>query len=750
VVGDTILLKNGGRVEGTVVFQDKNFVRVRLHSGVTEIPRQQIDRIEIHELPEEIYRRRRASLKPDDAEGWAQLGAWCLERGDRERGVDAYRKALRVRPGDPRFLARIRSVQEPGAKRQLFRSQKLRESGDKKGARRELEKILDEFPETLSAAQAAGMLAGEAACRGETTLALTLALRALESRPDEPHALRAVRRLALDRGDLLEASHFSRALEDGSVVLVERLRGLLETSNRGSRPDLNGQARREVLQLLERLEAGGAIRDWCQNLLESTGNLSEESQTVFLTAIVDSWIGDENVFAALRECDRIAGEKGYARSVRDHFLSRGRVLRVFLRYPEFDLDEIKARQILKLEEAIQAYLEVQEEALLNERWIQIEELSEGVDSRLVARCVRRGRILPPSQSEGRVRHQFRFGKSQKVGRYCLQLPSGYTHDRSWPLVIELHDQGDSGERYIEQLASATQKKGFLLACPTSLPPLGWGVHRHGIEFMRGLLRDLESRYRIDLDRVYLSGFAEGGDGAWIYSALMPDRFAAFACRSGSGEILKDFKLTENLKRVPGLIIHGGQDPIRSPKRVRDSVSALEHHNVEHRVIFFPDRGRRTFVDQNDTILDWLLAHSRHPSSSSIVFQHALDGMPWDVGWIRLDEIEMRGRVQERQIRDLSGTRVLDSISWTSNPARVQATVGTGNRIFVLAKGVRRLTIFLDDEQVDFGRDVQVLVNGKVRFQGRLVRSFRAMVDRCRVSGNRDRVFWTQIDIHLPK
>ena len=48
------------------------------------------------------------------------------------------------------------------------------------------------------------------------------------------------------------------------------------------------------------------------------------------------------------------------------------------------------------------------------------------------------------------------------------------------------------------------------------------------EAVVGLIDEIIKKYRIDPDRVYLSGLSMGGKGTWLVAEAAPDRFAAIA------------------------------------------------------------------------------------------------------------------------------------------------------------------------------------------------------------------------------
>lgn len=62
---------------------------------------------------------------------------------------------------------------------------------------------------------------------------------------------------------------------------------------------------------------------------------------------------------------------------------------------------------------------------------------------------------------------------------------------------------------------------------------------------------------MDRDRIYLTGFSNGGTGSLYFAALWPHRFAAVVSRMGAGQCMEQVKLgLSNLENLPVLFVHG--------------------------------------------------------------------------------------------------------------------------------------------------------------------------------------------------
>ena len=137
LLADEIELKTGGRLEGKIVSENDEEVKLRTSGGaVVTVKRSEIERIEYKETPEEEIERRLAALDPDDAAGRIALGDEAVRRRLNDLAVRIYREA----GAREKLVALI----EPEARRLLERARTLEA----------IESIVTHFPETESAGTA--------------------------------------------------------------------------------------------------------------------------------------------------------------------------------------------------------------------------------------------------------------------------------------------------------------------------------------------------------------------------------------------------------------------------------------------------------------------------------------------------------------------------------------------------------------------------------------------------------------------
>src|SRR5688572_15151934 len=196
--------------------------------------------------------------------------------------------------------------------------------------------------------------------------------------------------------------------------------------------------------------------------------------------------------------------------------------------------------------------------------------------------------------------------------YQLYLPESYASDTSkkWPLLIFLHGSGESGEDVNKvkvhgppKLIEQGKKFPFIVVSPQAPPRTGWRP-----EIFKGMLEDLKKKYRVDKDRVYLTGLSMGGFGTWNISEKYPDDFAAIAPVCGGG----DEKRVWRLRHMPVWCFHGAKDDVVLPVQSERMVNALKKYNNDVRYTLYPEANHNSWdtTYSNDSLYSWLLSKKK--------------------------------------------------------------------------------------------------------------------------------------------
>ena len=201
-------------------------------------------------------------------------------------------------------------------------------------------------------------------------------------------------------------------------------------------------------------------------------------------------------------------------------------------------------------------------------------------------------------------------------KYLLYLPKQYeTAKDTWPLMLFLHGAGERGDdlQKVAQhgppklVASGAKEFPFVIVSPQCPENNSWSGELE-IAALNALLNDIVSRYRIDTDRVYVTGLSMGGFGTWRLALEYPDRFAAIAPICGKGDPAK----ADRIKHLPAWVFHGAKDPLVPLSGSQDMVDALKKCGGDVRLTVYPEAGHDSWTEtyNNPELYEWFLKHTR--------------------------------------------------------------------------------------------------------------------------------------------
>ena len=209
-----------------------------------------------------------------------------------------------------------------------------------------------------------------------------------------------------------------------------------------------------------------------------------------------------------------------------------------------------------------------------------------------------------------------YGLKKKTGNlrtdYFVHLPPDYDKDpqKKWPVILFLHGSGERGYDLKllarQPLVQGIEKRKdfpFILIAPQVSPGEWWSIPE-----LDDLLDGLPAKYRIDPDRIYLTGLSMGGFGTWSYLAAEPGRFAAAAPICGGG----DPEDAARFKDVPIWVFHGEQDDAVPIQRSQEMVDALQKLGSNVKFTKFPGVDHFSWIPayKDPELFKWFLEQKR--------------------------------------------------------------------------------------------------------------------------------------------
>ncbi|MCU1283601.1 MAG: phospholipase/carboxylesterase [bacterium] len=201
-------------------------------------------------------------------------------------------------------------------------------------------------------------------------------------------------------------------------------------------------------------------------------------------------------------------------------------------------------------------------------------------------------------------------------QYLLFLPNDYqkSTDR-WPLILYLHGGSLRGDDITQMRKLGLSEKAesdpnfpFIVASPQCPKGEIWT----DVDALGAVLDEVARSYRIDRNRIYVTGQSMGGRGALYVAYKMPERFAAVVALAPVSPITA---WAEKLAAVPLWLFHGPNDQFTPLKEVEDLVHAMETAGGHPQLTVLPGRDHYILdVYDRPDLYKWLAQQKRKHST----------------------------------------------------------------------------------------------------------------------------------------
>jgi len=175
-------------------------------------------------------------------------------------------------------------------------------------------------------------------------------------------------------------------------------------------------------------------------------------------------------------------------------------------------------------------------------------------------------------------------------KYRLYVPTSYTDDRQWPLVVTLHGTylWDGPVRQISEWGALAEEHQFIVVAPhlrsvqgvLPVPQQWWFDDLAKDErAVMAIIDEVCRNYRVDRNVIMLTGFSAGGYPLYYIGLRNPQRFQmliARACNS-SIRLFERIKLTDAARNLPIVIFWGKEDLAPIQKQSWQAFRWLRRH-----------------------------------------------------------------------------------------------------------------------------------------------------------------------------
>jgi len=362
------------------------------------------------------------------------------------------------------------------------------------------------------------------------------------------------------------------------------------------------------------------------------------------------------------------------------------------------------------------------------------------------------------------------------------VPQSYRADRPAGLIVFLHGGGASTSRRAPQATLQapdknsphyTNRSGDMLAATGMItvgPSAPWdreSYHRWCLpqadEYIADVILDCKRRFNIDPDRVFLLGHSMGGFGAYHHALRQPDRFAAIVVSSGSWSL----GYWPVIRGTPIGIVQGVHDALRGVRwhytdveygRWTDKILARE--NLDHTYL---EHGGRHGIGYGRPKIAEYFASARLFRRDPF-YPHVTLASPEGYGnsfcypvahnrWLTLNEAVPGDLEYDELVSHSRG----DFDSWSlehrirnRRGAMIDAVNRGDNTIAVTTRNVARLTLWLHPRMVDVAKPLVIVVDGAVRFEGRVAPSLVTALESYERRQDWGMIYPIKIELSLPR
>lgn len=220
-------------------------------------------------------------------------------------------------------------------------------------------------------------------------------------------------------------------------------------------------------------------------------------------------------------------------------------------------------------------------------------------------------------------------------RYQVYVPSSYTQERRWPVIMFLHGIGERGSDGIFPtqvgLGGTIRQNASRYPAIVVFPQVPNDSLWSGVpaQMAMAALEQTLREYLTDEDRVYLTGLSMGGNGTWYLAYRYTTKFAAVVPICGwislnrpwlsrfesvvPGDTVTPYaNLARKLGTLPVWIFHGEEDRTVPVEESRKAAAALKAVNPDARYTEFLGTGHNSWdaAYGSTSFIEWLFTQKR--------------------------------------------------------------------------------------------------------------------------------------------
>jgi hypothetical protein len=378
-------------------------------------------------------------------------------------------------------------------------------------------------------------------------------------------------------------------------------------------------------------------------------------------------------------------------------------------------------------------------------------LATKIDANILGRICRIRLFWP--QIDGGV-----YYINEKVGphqvMYFVGVPRGYDRGIPWPLVIKLPAEHmfttnpRPGPEEVTKIYTdwireelARHPDAVVVMPVLNLDEL-WGPSYPGVNSVIQPMYHIAGRLNIDPTRVYMLGHAMSAHATWNLALHYPTYFAAInPMAGGTGGAWQKVRIV-NLRNIYSVVWHDEDDTQIKVDASREMVKILRA--LKYDVDYTETKG--VGHAPTDAIADQLYQKMRSRTrelypKEVVQGSNRPDTLYNRNDWVQVYQMLNPGNENKFRIQYGSGT-----ITQSANSYKISAVMTALNKIEVKSENVEVMRFYLNEQNAEFSKPITVIVNGKVRFEGKVQPSVEDMLKDQLFLGRGWRYFTAFIDV----
>ena len=344
----------------------------------------------------------------------------------------------------------------------------------------------------------------------------------------------------------------------------------------------------------------------------------------------------------------------------------------------------------------------------------------------------------------------------------LFVPADYDPGRKWPLRVQLHGgvgrrppaPGDAPARPLTNNRIAS--KEHLILQPRAWAYMEWWRPEQ-VDNILKLVAQVKRQYNVDESRIYISGISDGGTGTYYLAMRTPTLWSACMPLIGHPLVLAnpdvgaDGQLyAGNLVNCPMFAVNDGRDPLYPSSSVEPFIEMFKAGGVDLTWHVHPEAGHDTSWWPVEQLSYEQFVEAHYPAKLTFETERTTDRYN-RISWLVINALG--SRPSDTRLPDLNSVERVKfkpfELYGRGKPSGRVDAVRTGNRFDLKTRGVRELTLLLHADEIDFTKDVTVIVNGKPAFQGKVTRDPSTLLRWAARDDDRSMLYGAELKVTVP-